>query len=96
MHLVSLSFLKREKMRSLIEHGQVFSEDIAATGAKHYVVATYAGFWRMYKRLPAESKHFGEVIREGNACRLYFDIEFPIEKGEDVAAAHSTGNERWA
>jgi hypothetical protein len=94
--IVQLVFLNCGMMKSLIEHGQVFSEDIAATGAKHYVVATYAGFWRMYKRLSSGSKHFGEVIREGNACRLYFDLEFPIEEGEDVAAAHSTGNERYA
>ena len=23
-------------------------------------------------------RHFGEIIREGVACRLYFDVEFAI------------------
>jgi hypothetical protein len=32
--------------------------------------------WRRYCNIPAEHRHFYEVIRAGQPCHLYFDLEF--------------------
>jgi hypothetical protein len=31
--------------------------------------------------MAAVERHFGEIIREGSVCRLYFDMEFGISEG---------------
>jgi hypothetical protein len=73
---------------------QVYSQDKSASGAKSYVAATTQGFWRAYRKMEPVERHFGEIIREGIACRLYFDVEFRIEQGENVTASHELGCER--
>ena len=34
--------------------------------------------------MAAVERHFGEIIREGSVCRLYFDMEFGISQGACV------------
>lgn len=73
---------------------RVFAADKDGSGAKHYVVATYRSFWRHYRRWAPSERHFAEIIREGAACRLYLDVEFPIAEHEDPAAARAVGDAR--
>jgi hypothetical protein len=40
------------------------------------LATTYLAFFEKYRKARAEEKHFYEVIPEGHACKLYFDIEF--------------------
>lgn len=37
---------------------------------------------------PAEERHFYEIIPEGHACKLYFDIEFNKELNPDCNGVH--------
>lgn len=71
---------------------QVYSQDKWSTGAKSYVAATTTGFWSEYKKLAPVERHFGEIIREGSPCRLYFDFEFRIRPEESVSEQFAAGN----
>ena len=73
---------------------RVFAADKDGSGAKQYVVATYRSFWRHYRHWEPSERHFAEVIREGTACRLYFDVEFPIGEHDDANASLALGNAR--
>ena len=73
---------------------QVFSQDKCSTGAKSYVAATTKGFWSMYLKLAPVERHFGEIIREGTPCRVYFDVEFRIGDDDVVAESHALGSQR--
>ena len=55
------------------------SEKFGTSGQRHFVVSSYHTFAHRYLDYILEenhSPHFYEVIVEGAACRLYFDIEF--------------------
>ena len=71
---------------------QVYASDKSQSGAKTYIAATYRGFWREYKRMCPSHRHMAEIIREGAPCRLYFDFEFKIESGCNVAQAWAMGD----
>lgn len=47
-------------------------------GRRSFIAASYDAFWRVYTRYIRRGldMHFYEVIREGYACKLYFDLEF--------------------
>lgn len=51
-------------------------------GAKRYVVAGYECFWFWYSGLPRAERHAYELIREGEPCKLYQDVDRPLAKGE--------------
>ncbi|KAI6653757.1 DNA-directed primase/polymerase protein [Oopsacas minuta] len=56
------------------------SAKFGTSGQRHFVVSSYHTFVHRYLNYILEEKinpHFYEVIVEGTACRLYFDIEFP-------------------
>ena len=55
------------------------SAKFGTSGQRHFVVSSYHTFVHRYLDYMIEGKsipHFYEVIVEGSACRLYFDIEF--------------------
>jgi hypothetical protein len=45
-------------------------------GTRRYLVSTFEEFYRRYSMERPETRHYYEVIREGCACHLYFDLEF--------------------
>jgi len=71
---------------------QVYSQDKWSTGAKSYVAATTTGFWSEYRKLSRVERHFGEIIRQGAPCRLYFDFEFAIKPEDDKTERLAIGN----
>ena len=74
------------------EKRSCWAEELDGTGRRRYVVASRADFWRRYRKLrcdaprdaasrattasPACSRHYYEIIREGDPCHLHLDLEF--------------------
>ena len=54
----------------------VWSLETDAHGARRYIVATLADFWRRYRTLQPEFRHYYEVIVAGTPCHLYLDLEY--------------------
>ena len=54
----------------------LWSLETDAHGARRYIVATLADFWRRYRTLKPEFRHYYEVIVAGTPCHLYLDLEF--------------------
>lgn len=46
-----------------------------SVGARHGAARRCVAH-RQRRRLPPDARHYYEVIREGHACRLYFDLEY--------------------
>ncbi|KAH7488358.1 hypothetical protein PRIC1_007526 [Phytophthora ramorum] len=55
---------------------RVFSFESAGNGKRRFLVASFAEFWKNFKKTRADQRHVYEIIREGVPCRLYFDLEF--------------------
>ena len=51
---------------------------------RRFCVAPYDVFTTKYLAMDEGLRHFYEVISEGSACKLYFDIEFNKESNRDV------------
>lgn len=59
------------------EDVHVFAKEKDCDGKRGYIVATLPYFWHKYTRICSpEDRNYYEVIPEGAACRLYFDLEF--------------------
>ncbi|POM62298.1 hypothetical protein PHPALM_28565 [Phytophthora palmivora] len=58
---------------------RVFSFESAGDGKRRFLVASFAEFWKNYKKTRADQRHVYEIIREGVPCRLYFDLEFKCD-----------------
>ncbi|XP_062518745.1 DNA-directed primase/polymerase protein-like isoform X2 [Corticium candelabrum] len=58
------------------------------TGCRRFLATTYLAFYEKYRRTQAEERHFYEVIPEGHACKLYFDIEFNKELNPNCVGGH--------
>ena len=54
----------------------LWSLETDAHGARRYIVASLADFWRRYRTLKPEFRHYYEVIVAGTPCHLYLDLEF--------------------
>eukprot|EP00966_Prymnesium_polylepis_P056171 1299374-Prymnesium_polylepis.1 len=54
----------------------VWSLETDAQGARRYIVATLADFWRRYRTLQPNFRHYYEVIVAGTPCHLYLDLEY--------------------
>jgi hypothetical protein len=54
-----------------------------------FVATSYASVWRVYLASSPSRLHWYEVIRENNACNLYFDLEYTLSDGLNV---HVDGN----
>ena len=63
---------------------RVFSEEVSASGARVYVVASLPAFWRRYRGTASEQRHAYEILREGRPCHAYLDIEFKPEHNPGV------------
>ncbi|XP_022093869.1 DNA-directed primase/polymerase protein-like isoform X2 [Acanthaster planci] len=52
--------------------------DTATKGQRKYIITNYLQLWHTIYHLAARGKYptFYEVIPEGSACKLYFDLEF--------------------
>eukprot|EP00775_Hariotina_reticulata_P013269 gene13269-13400_t len=55
---------------------RVFAEEISTTGQRVFIAASTHIFWQQYKQLKAAERHHYEIIREGQPCNLFFDLEF--------------------
>lgn len=58
------------------DEDHVWSRELNAHGKRSYVVASRANFWRRYRTLHPPFRHYYELIRTGEPCNLYFDLEF--------------------
>jgi hypothetical protein len=47
-------------------------------------------FWRRYRAMPPDSRHYYEILREGMPCHLYFDLEFDVTVNSRVDGAYAT------
>ena len=52
------------------------SSERQSSGARLYLVSSYATFYCRYMDLAARERHHYEVVRPHLPCHLYFDIEF--------------------
>ncbi|XP_048585081.1 DNA-directed primase/polymerase protein isoform X2 [Nematostella vectensis] len=71
-------------VKSCSEDVHVFAEELGDDGKRQYIVSTLDEFWNTYRSIQAEDRHYYEVIEEGAACRLYFDLEFKREFNQDL------------
>ncbi|KAF1740899.1 hypothetical protein MXB_766 [Myxobolus squamalis] len=44
-----------------------------------FIVTNHDSFWYEYSSLKDDCRHFYEVILKNKPCKLYLDLEFPIE-----------------
>ncbi|KAL5463611.1 hypothetical protein EMCRGX_G032525 [Ephydatia muelleri] len=73
--------------RACRENVAVFSyeaEEFGREGQRKYLVTTYYEFGQKYLSTKAP-RHFYEVITEGSACHLYFDLEYMKEYNHQVS-----------
>jgi len=76
------------KQHDAIEHSRKLNEETFVfavenhfqtkekKGCRHFIVSSLEEFWFYYINLPADKRHFYEVIQADSACHLYFDLEF--------------------
>lgn len=57
---------------------QVWAYELDRCGRRRFLVASRSSLWRWYQRVLRRQApmHIYEVIREGRACKLYYDLEF--------------------
>ena len=58
--------------------------ELSSTGRRSYVVASRADFWKRYRMLPPACRHHYEIIRNGEPCHLYFDLEYCLRANPHV------------
>ncbi|QDZ25464.1 putative DNA-directed primase/polymerase protein [Chloropicon primus] len=51
-----------------------------------FLATTLRRFWRHYSIMPALSRHHYELIREGEPCSMYFDLEFAVKHNAGLTA----------
>jgi hypothetical protein len=81
---------ERAPLAGSSERAAFFSLEEAATGRRRFAAAAPSHFWRHYVRAWDEGRcHHYELLREGRACHLYFDLEFDrrANPGADGGAA---------
>jgi len=66
---------------------RLWAEEYAgrSDGSRRYLVATVTAFWDHYRRLPKERRLHYELIREGDPCHVYLDLEYGREGAEGDA-----------
>lgn len=69
-----------ERMDSLSEHERehvkIYTFEAFSTGKRRFLLASEESFLTAYRDLSSHQRHVYEIIREGFACRAYFDVEF--------------------
>ena len=75
------------------ERLQIFAREVNAKGARVFVVADASDFFKTYRTLEytPNCRHFYEILLEGQPCRLYMDLEFPINTSSSGGES-SVGN----
>ena len=76
-----------EHAKKCIQNVHVFStecNEIGKEGKRKFIVTTYKEFWYKLNRVDPEKRNFYELIREGCACKLYFDLEFDREQNAEI------------
>ncbi|CAM8906010.1 unnamed protein product [Rhodiola kirilowii] len=83
----SMGYIPRqdEAIKFTKEHQNVsiFSYQDHFSGQRRFLVSSYKEFWRRYKQIKANHRHYYEVIQEGLPCHLYFDLEFNNKENHD-------------
>jgi hypothetical protein len=59
-----------------LQDAVVFAYEAASSGQRGFLVATLEDFWRRYQCMRPEERHFYEVLREAEPCKLYLDVEY--------------------
>ena len=70
---------------------RVWAAEINRDGGRKYYAANIDEFWRRYRVLKPSFRHFYELIRSGEPCLLYLDLEYdraanPTCDGERMVA----------
>eukprot|EP01036_Dinobryon_divergens_P026038 gene26042-34640_t len=65
---------------------KVFSYESIQSGKRLFLVADMISFAKEYHKIPVQSRHAYEIIREGYHCRAYFDLEFHIPSNGHIAS----------
>ncbi|CAM8906009.1 unnamed protein product [Rhodiola kirilowii] len=73
----AIKFTKEHQNVSIFSYQDHFS------GQRRFLVSSYKEFWRRYKQIKANHRHYYEVIQEGLPCHLYFDLEFNNKENHD-------------
>ena len=58
-----------------------FTFEEHTSGRRRFIATTHSEFARRYFQVPDERRHIYEIIREGEACHLYLDLEFSTAGG---------------
>jgi len=65
---------------------RIFAVETSKSGKRKYIVCHLGRFMHSYWRLCApHARHFYELIREGDPCRLYFDLEYNKEANPQLS-----------
>ena len=70
---------------------RVWAAEVNRDGGRKYYAANIDEFWRRYRVLKPSFRHFYELIRSGEPCLLYLDLEYdrasnPTCDGERMVA----------
>ena len=65
---------------------RVWAMEVDTNGRRLFTAGSYSAFWRFYARLLRRNIpiHYYEVIREQNASRLYFDLEYQKQFNQSI------------
>ncbi|KAL6768087.1 hypothetical protein ACKKBF_B37745 [Auxenochlorella protothecoides x Auxenochlorella symbiontica] len=61
---------------SPLERTRVWSMETSGDGKRRFLVSTVTNFYRRYSDMLPHHRHYYEIIREGQPCHIYFDLEF--------------------
>ena len=68
-----------------------FSAEDHRTGRRKFIASTYEEFWRRYSAPELyDRRHHYELIREGTACYLYYDLEYATSANPGVDGVAAT------
>lgn len=88
-HTQAQAFAFADSGKSILYPLRIWAYEIDGKGRRKFVVASYESFWRWYRRClrrtPTPRLHFYEIIREGSACKLYFDLEYLFEYNTEIS-----------
>ncbi|XP_072164738.1 DNA-directed primase/polymerase protein-like [Diadema setosum] len=67
-------------------HAFAFEPENLGNGLRKFLVTSYNQLWHRIQALAQHNCHgsFYEIIQEGAACKLYFDLEFPRDSNPDL------------
>lgn len=78
-----------DSSKFLLDPLRIWAHEIDGKGRRQFVVASHESFWRWYRRClrqaPTPKLHFYEIIRQGSACKLYFDLEYMLEHNAHIS-----------